>query len=143
MKKFDDSDSNLEDLDFDILNNLILTETKSNEKNTTNSNNNNNSVTEITNEEYERHLKETINLIKKGINKLGIGFDEFIRDITYTTEVDGQEYSYFTIENFIEELRKIKVELSEIKLSCLCNKYSIPDNLKLIDKNKIEKDIVE
>ena len=143
MKKFDDSESNLEDLDFDILNNLILTETKSNEKNTTNSNNNNNSVTEITNEEYERHLKETINLIKKGINKLGIGFDEFIRDITYTTEVDGQEYSYFTIENFIEELRKIKVELSEIKLSCLCNKYSIPDNLKLIDKNKIEKDIVE
>ena len=30
-----------------------------------------------------------------------------------------------------------QVELSELKLSCLCNKYSIPDNLKLIDKNKI------
>ena len=142
MKKFEDSESNLEDLDFNILSNLILTETKSNEKNTTNSNNNN-SVTEITNEEYERHLKETINLIKQGINNLGIGFDDFIKDITYTTEVDGKEYNYFTIENFIEELRKIKIELSEIKLSCLCNKYSIPDNLKLIDKNKIEKDIIE
>ena len=100
-------------------------------------------MTEITNEEYERHLKETINLIKQGINNLGIGFDDFIKDITYTTEVDGKEYNYFTIENFIEELRKIKIELSEIKLSCLCNKYSIPDNLKLIDKNKIEKDIIE
>ena len=142
MKKFEDSESNLEDLDFNILSNLILTETKSNEKNTTNSNNNN-SVTEITNEEYERHLKETINLIKQGINNLGIGFDDFIKDITYTTEVDGKEYNYFTIENFIEELRKIKIELSEIKLSCLCNKYSIPDNLKLIDKNKIEKDTIE
>ena len=144
MKKFNDSESNLDDLDFNLLNNLFSAETKTNEKiSTTSNNNNNNSVTEITNEEYEKHLKETINLIKKGIKNLGIDFDEFVKDITYTTEVDGKEYNYFTIENFNEELRKCEIELSEIKLSCLCNKYSLPDNLKCIDKNKIEKDIIE
>ena len=144
MKKFNDSESNLDDLDFNLLNNLFSAETKTNEKiSTTSNNNNNNSVTEITNEEYEKHLKETIYLIKKGIKNLGIDFDEFVKDITYTTEVDGKEYNYFTIENFNEELRKCEIELSEIKLSCLCNKYSLPDNLKCIDKNKIEKDIIE
>ena len=143
MKKFKDPKSNLDDLDFSQLSNLFLTETRNNEKTSTVSNMNNNSVTEITNEEYEKHLKETINLIKKGIKIAGVDFDTFVKDITYTTEVDGKEYNYFTIENFIEGLRKYKIELSEIKLSCLCNKYSIPDNLKYIDKNKIEKDITE
>ena len=90
------------------------------------------------------YLKELTMIDKENSSYLaGVDFDTFVKDITYTTEVDGKEYNYFTIENFIEELRKYKIELSEIKLSCLCNKYSIPDNLKYIDKNKIEKDITE
>ena len=143
MKKFNDSQSNIDDLDFSRLNNLFFAETKTNEKISTTSNNYNNSVTEITNEEYEKYLKETINLIKKGIKNLEVDFEEFVKDITNSTEVDGKEYNYFTIENFNEKLRKSEIELSEIQLSCLCNKYSLPDNLKYIDKNKIEKDVVE
>ena len=143
LKKFNNPESNLDDLDFDLFNTLFSTETKNNEKITTTSNNNNNSVTEITNEEYERHLKETINAIKIGIKNEGIAFDDFVKDITYQTEVDGKEYNYFTIENFNEELKKCNVELSELKLSCLCNKYCIPDNLKYINKDKLEKDIID
>ena len=141
MKKFNNPKSHLEDLDFGQLNNLFLYETKNNEKFSTTSDDNNNSVTEISNEEYEKHLKEAITLIKNGIQNTGLNFDEFVKDITYMTEVDGKEYNFFTIENFNEELKECQVELSEIKLSCLCNKYSIPNNLKCIDKDKIEKDI--
>ena len=28
--------------------------------------------------------------------------------------------------------------LNDLKLSCLCSKYNIPNELRLIDKNKIE-----
>ena len=143
LKKFNNPESNLDDLDFDLFNNLFSAETKNYEKIANTSNNNNNSVTEITNEEYERHLKETINAIKIGIKNIGIGFDDFVKDITYQTEVDGKEYNYFTIENFNEELKKCNVELSELKFSCLCNKYCIPDNLKYINKDKLEKDIID
>ena len=143
MKKFENPESNLEDLDFGLLSNLFQIDTKNNEKVVTSSNKNNNSVTEITNEEYQKHLNETINLIKKGVKNSGVGFNDFVKDFTYVTEVDGKEYNYFTIENFNEKLRKCKIKLSEIQLSCLCNKYSIPDNLKYIDKNKIEKKILE
>ena len=141
MKRYNNPNSNLEDLDFGQLNNLILYETKTNEKFSSTSEDNNNSVTEISNEEYEKHLRETISLIKNAVQNTGVSFDEFVKDITYTTEIDGKEYNFFTIENFNEELKECEVELSEIKLSCLCNKYSIPDNLKCIDKNKIERDI--
>ena len=141
MKKFSNPESNLEDLDFDLLNNLFSAEVKNNEIVSTTSNMNNNSVTEITNEEYEKHLKESLDFIKLGVKNSRVTFDEFVKDITYQTEVDGKEYKYFTIENFNEELRKCNIDLSELQLSCLCNKYSIPDNLKYIDKNKIEKDI--
>ena len=143
MKKFKNPESNLDDLDFDLLNNLFPSESKNNEIISTTSNNNNNSVTEITNDEYERLLGESIKLIKIGLKNMKINFEKLVKNITYQTEVDGKEYNYFTIENFNEELKKCKVELSELKLSCLCNKYSIPDNLKYIDKDKIEKDIAD
>ena len=142
MKKFNNPESNLDDLDFDLLSNLFSSETKNNEIVSTTTNDNN-SMTEITNEEYERHLSDSIKLIKIELANSKMSFDEFVKDITYQTEVDGKEYNYFTIENFNDKLRKCNIELSELKLSCLCNKYSIPDNLRYIDKDKLEKDIIE
>ena len=105
--------------------------------------NENDSVTEITNEEYEKQLKEAIDIIKNGLNQLDLNFDNLVKDITYKAEIDGVFYDYFTIENFNEELKKNKIILSELKLSCLCNKYCLPENLKFIDKNKIENDILK
>ena len=134
MKKFNDPNSNLDDLDFDLLNNFFLDNTNSNE---------NDSVTEITNEEYEKQLKEAIDIIKKGLNQLDLSFGNLVKDITYKAEIDDVFYDYFTIENFNEELKKNKIILTELKLSCLCNKYCLPENLKFIDKNKIENDILK
>ena len=132
MKKFKDPNSNLDDLDFDLLNNLFIDSTNSNE---------NESVTEITNENYEKQLKEAIETIKNGSNKNNLSFGEMVKNITYKAEINGIFYDYFTIENFNEELKKYKIKLSDLQLSCLCNKYCLPENLKCIDKNKIEKDI--
>ena len=142
LKKFNDPNSNLEDLDFDLLNNFFLLNNKNNSKDVTNSNDND-SVTEITNEEYERQLKDAINTIKNGINYNDLNFNDLVKNITYKAEIDGIFYDYFTIENFNEELKRNKIILTELKLSCLCNKYCLPENLKFIDKNKIEKDIIE
>lgn len=140
MKKFNDPNSNLDDLDFDMFNNLFVLDNKNNDKTDSNGND---SVTEITNEEYEKQLKGAIDIIKKGINENGVSFSDFTKNITFKAEIDGVLYDYFTIENFNEELKKNNILLSELKLSCLCNKYCLPENLKFIDKNKIEKDINE
>ena len=134
MKKFKDPNSNLDDLDFDLLNNLFIDSTNSNE---------NESVTEITNENYEKQLKEAIETIKIGTNKINLSFGEMVKNITYKAEINGIFYDYFTIENFNEELKKNKIKLSDLQLSCLCNKYCLPENLKCIDKNKIEIDILQ
>ena len=142
MKKFNDPNSNLDDLDFDMFNNLFVLDNKNNNDNKTDSNGND-SVTEITNEEYEKQLKGAIDIIKKGINDNGRSFSDFVKNITFKAEVDGTFYDYFIIESFNEELKKNNIILSELKLSCLCNKYCLPENLKFIDKNKIEKDINE
>ena len=139
MKKFSDPNSNLDDLDFDLFNNLFLL--NSNKNNVPTNSIENDSVTEITNEDYERHLKEAIDIIKKGLKNLGYKFGDLVKNITYKAEIDGIFYEYFTIENFNEELKNKKINISELKLSCLCNKYCLPENLKFIDKNKIEKDI--
>ena len=141
MKKFDDPNSNLEDLDFDTLNNLFFSGSKNNKK-TNNNSDENDTVTEITNEEYEKQLKEAIDIIKKGINDIKINFNDLVNNITYKAEINGVYYDYFTIENFNEQLKRNNILLSELKLSCLCNKYCLPENLKFIDKNKIEKDII-
>lgn len=140
LKKNNDPNSNLEDLDFDLLNNLFVENYKNKSQTLTNSNEND-SVTEITNEEYEKQLKDAINIIKDGINVNNLNFDDLVKSITYKAEIDGIFYDYFTIENFNDELKRNKIILSELKLSCLCNKYCLPENLKFIDKNKIKKDI--
>ena len=144
MKKFNDPNSNLDDLDFDLLNNFFTIDSQDNFdfKATTNSNKNE-SITEITNEEYEKEIKESITIIKKGLNILNICFNDFIKKITYKAEINTDSYECFNIENFNLLLKANNIILSELKLSCLCNKYHITDNLQIIDKEKIEKDIEE
>ena len=46
-----------------------------------------------------------------------------------------------TIEDFNDQLKSVKITLTDLKLSCLCSKYCIPNELRLVDKNKIDKDI--
>ena len=99
------------------------------------------SMTEITNEEYVKQLTEAINIMQKGLIENNINFDDLMTNVVQKRKINGVFYECITIEDFNDQLKSIKIVLSDLKLSCLCSKYSIPNELRLIDKNKIEKDI--
>ena len=100
------------------------------------------SMTEITNEEYIKQLTEAICLIQKGIKDNNTNFSDLMSNVIQKRKITGVFYECITIEDFNEQLKSINVLLTDLKLSCLCSKYSIPNELRLIDKNKIEKDII-
>ena len=62
-------------------------------------------------------------------------------NVVQKRKLNGIFYECITIEDFNDQLKSIDVVLSDLKLSCLCSKYSIPKELRLIDKSKIENDI--
>ena len=102
---------------------------------------NEDSMTEITNEEYIKQLIEAISLMHEGLKAGNTNFNDLMANVVQQRKINGNFYECITIEDFNEQLKSINVVLSDLKLSCLCSKYSIPNELRLIDKNKIEKDI--
>ena len=99
------------------------------------------SMTEITNEEYVKQLKEAIKQIKEGLTKAKTNFNDLMNNVVQKRKLNGKFYEYVTIEDFNDQLKSIKLTLSDLKLSCLCSKYSIPNELRLVDKNRINDDI--
>ena len=99
------------------------------------------SMTEITNEEYIKQLTEALSIMQKGLSDANINFSDLMSNVIQKRKITGVFYECITIEDFNDQLKSIKIVLSDLKLSCLCSKYSIPNELRLIDKNKIEKDI--
>ena len=99
------------------------------------------SITEITNEEYIKNINDSINLIKKGLDKNKTNFNELIKNVIKNTKVDNNRVEYITIDDFNTKLREIDVLLSDLQLSCLCNKYSIPNDLRLLNLKNLEDDI--
>ena len=53
----------------------------------------------------------------------------------------GENYEYINIEDFNDKLISIGLTLTDLQLSCLCSRYSVPNELRLIDKNKFEKSL--
>ena len=99
------------------------------------------SMTEITNEEYVKQLTEAISIMQNGLKEKNISFNDLMANVIQKRKITGVFYECITIEDFNDQLKSIGIVLSDLKLSCLCSKYSIPNELRLIDKNKIEKDI--
>ena len=99
------------------------------------------SMTEITNEEYIKQLNDALKIIKNGLKKKNISFGEFINDIKQNVEVENRIVECFTIDNFNDILKGIGIIFSDLKLSCLCSKYSLPNELRLIEIKNIERDI--
>ena len=98
-------------------------------------------MTEITNEEYVKQLLESIKQMREGLEKTKTDFNDLMSNIVQKRKINGKFYEYVTIEDFNEQFKTIGVNLSDLKLSCLCSKYSIPNELRLMDKNKINSDI--
>ena len=99
------------------------------------------SMTEITNEEYVKQLKEAIKQMNDGLIKAKTNFNDLMNNVIQKRKLNGKFYEYITIEDFNDQLKTIKITLSDLKLSCLCSKYSIPNELRLVDKNRINDDI--
>ena len=55
--------------------------------------------------------------------------------------IGGESYEYINIEDFNEKLTSIGVILTDLQLSCLCSKFSLPNELRFIDKKKFEKSL--
>ena len=98
-------------------------------------------MTEITNEEYIKQLTEAIKIMEKGMKEKNITFEKLMSNVVQKRKITGIFYECISIEDFNEQFKNIDIVLSDLKLSCLCSKYSIPNELRLIDKNKIFKDI--
>ena len=111
------------------------------EKKVESNNNIDESMTEITNEEYIKQINEALGTIKDGIKKKNVTFSEFINDIKQNVQVDNNIIEFFTIDDFNEKLKDIGIIFSDLKLSCLCSKYSLPNDLRLLEMKKIEEDI--
>ena len=119
----------------DRLNNGIIN------NNDTNINNEEDSITEITNDEYNKYIIESINQMQKAIKNKSTDFNELMNGVLNKMSVNGEFYEYINVEDFNEKLVSIGVTLSDLQLSCLCSKYCIPNELRLIDKIKFEKSL--
>ena len=58
-------------------------------------------------------------------------------------KINGEEYDYINIEDLNEKLVGIEVILTDMQLSCLCSKYSLPNELRLINVKTFEKSLQE
>ena len=165
MKKFDDKNAKLSDLkisnygkilfpnsndsnkdkisskQLDIDEEKKLKEDK--ENNNINNNNDDESITEITNEEYEKIINSCILSIQKGIKEEKTTFTNLFGNYIKTFKSEGKNVDVITIEDFNEQLKNINISLSDLQLSCICSKYSVPENVRLIKSKIVEKDITE
>ena len=165
MKKFDDKNAKLSDLkisnygkilfpnsndsnkdkisskQLDIEEEEKLKEDKKN--NNINNNNDDESITEITNEEYEKIINSCILSIQKGIKEEKTTFTNLFGNYIKTFKSEGKNVDVITIEDFNEQLKNINISLSDLQLSCICSKYSVPENVRLIKSKIVEKDITE
>ena len=168
MKKFDDKNAKLSDLKISNYEKILTNNSKDNNNNNNNkikeelnieedkklnekeeknniSNNNSNdeSMTEITNEEYEKIINFCIISIQKGIKEEKTTFSKLFGDYIKKFKSEGKDVDVITIEDFNEQLKNINISLSDLQLSCICSKYSIPENVRLIKSKIVEKDITE
>ena len=121
------SNENYEESNKDVINNE---ENKSDE-----------SATEITIDEYLRQLKESIDLIKKAIKLKNTTFKNIVKDKKKIMKREGESIEYIKINDLNNKLKAMGVILSDLKLSCLCSKYSLENDLQLINIKNLEQDI--
>ena len=123
-------------------NNNINNNKTEDEKNKTNDNEDD-SVTEITNEDFIKHIKDSLGSIINALEENSLEFISFIQDNMKKKKIGKEEYDYINIEDLNEKLVGIDVILSDLQLSCLCSKYSLPDELRLINVKVLEQSLQE
>ena len=99
------------------------------------------SATEISIDEYVKQLKEALDLIKNALKLKNETFKSIVQNKKKILKSDGEDIEYILITDLNKELKSIGVFLSELKLSCLCSKYCLQDELKYINIKSLEDDL--
>ena len=99
------------------------------------------SATEITIDEYLKQLSDAIEAIKAGLKNENIEFKDFVEDKKKEINLEGKKIEYISINDLNNKFKNIGVILSDLKLSCLCSKYSLQSDLRLININSLEEDL--
>ena len=99
------------------------------------------SATEISIDEYVKQLKEALDLIKNALKLKNETFKNIVQNKKKILKSDGEDIEYILITDLNKELKSIGVFLSELKLSCLCSKYCLQDELKYINIKSLEDDL--
>jgi hypothetical protein len=99
------------------------------------------SATEITIDEYLKQLSDAIEAIKTGLKNENIEFKDFVEDKKKEMNSEGKKIEYISINDLNNKLKNIGVILSDLKLSCLCSKYSLQSDLRLINIKSFEEDL--
>ena len=66
------------------------------------------------------------------------------KKIEYNQEkkINEKTVKNITIEELNEILTKNDIQFNDIQISCLCSKFSIPDDLRIIDVEKLEEYLI-
>ena len=147
IKKYEEDETGEKNISKKTKDNNENSNINNNEKNKTDIENNNNnnkdnmtddSVTEITNEDFIKHIKDSLNIIQKGLAENDKEFINYIQNNIRKMKINEQSFEYINIEDLNDKLVDIGIILSDMQLSCLCSKYSLPEELRLIDVKKFE-----
>ena len=99
------------------------------------------SATEITIDEYLKQLKGAMNAIKNVIKTKNISFKTIVEEKKKVMKSEGKEIEFISINDLNNKLKSLGVVLSDLKLSCICSKYSLKNDLKLINIKSLEDDL--
>ena len=99
-------------------------------------------MTEITNEEYYKNINLALSQVNEGLKKNNYNnINEIIKDSIKLTKDKGINLKTISIEDLNEHLKKINVILSDLQLSCLCSKFAIPEDLRIINVKNFEESL--
>ncbi len=74
-----------------------------------------------------------MNSIQRGLDDNNLELNSYIEEHIKKIEIDGENYDYINIEDLNDKLIEIKVILNDLQLSCLCSKFSVPNELRFIN----------
>ena len=118
---------------------LIITESEKNKSNE----NEDDLEEEITKEDFIEHIKVSLNSIQSALERNSLEFIPFIKDKVKKMKINDEEYDYINIDDLNDKLLEINVVLNNLHFSCLCNKYCLPNELRLINVKSFEKGLEE
>ena len=151
MKQFDDNNASLYDLKISKLDEIIneVTIGNNNNKNTINNDNNSNndenqaneSVEEVSPEEYNKTINSVLVIIKQLMIDENKNLNKLFLDSIVKINKPKPNMEVITLESFNDELNKRNVNLNNIQMSCINNKYCINEELRALDLKQMEEDI--